>query len=72
MVLARCSKGKINGGGEGSNESGDGTDTSVTGDEQSFDEELYVGSRLPEQASGKGPSCGRARTEWGGCASVLG
>ena len=71
MVLARCSKGKTNGGGEGSNESGDGTDTSVTGDEQWFDE-LDVGSRLPEQASGKGPSCGRARTEWGDVLPVLG
>ena len=46
MVLARCSKRETNGGGEGSNESGDDTDTSATGDEQWFDEELDIGSRL--------------------------
>ena len=45
-MLVRCSKRKTKGGGECSNESGDDTDTSATGDEQSFDEELYVGSRL--------------------------
>lgn len=46
--------------------------TSVTGCEQSFDEELDVGSQLRRAGVRQGPKLVQGENRVGGCASVLG
>lgn len=67
LGLAVCSKRKTNGRGVVQMKVVTARATSVTGCEQSFDEVLRSTSARGrnEQASGRGPSWSRARTEWG-------